>query len=294
MPARGIVLDSDGRVENNRGVAERDELVLCAGTLMGAGVRALCEAAAAGGFGAVTLWPQDVRRARAEGTSDRELRALLADHDLVVAELDPLLTWLPGEQVPAEVAAPEEEFYALAELVGARSLNLAQGFGAEIDLDRAAEALAGVCDRAADHGLRITLEYLPWSGIPDAATALAVVERSGRANAGVMIDTWHTFRGPTDAAQLRALPAERIGSVQLSDAPAAPAEDLVVETMEARLLPGEGDAPLAEWLRILEAKGSGARIGVEVFSRVLASLPPAELGRRCGEAARRVLAAARA
>jgi sugar phosphate isomerase/epimerase len=150
-----------------------------------------------------------------------------------------------------------------------------------------------VCDRAGEHGLLVTLEYLPWSGIPDARTALTIVERTGCANATLMIDTWHTFRGPTDEAQLRSLPGARIGSVQINDAPAEPARDLVAETLNARLLPGEGAIPLLRWLRILDETGSRAPIGVEVFSTALDALPPVEVGRRCGAAARAVLAAAR-
>jgi sugar phosphate isomerase/epimerase len=271
-----------------------DDLVLCSGTLGAAPLREKCAAAVAGGFRALTLWPDDVARAHAGGLSLGDVRALIADHGLVVADLDPLLRWLPGEVIPPGVpAATEEEFYAIAAGVGARSLNVAQGFGATLDLDRAAEALAGVCDRAREHGLLVTLEYLPWSGIPDARTALAIVERTGRANATLMIDTWHTFRGPTDEAQLEKIPAARIGSVQLNDAPAAPAADLVAETLSARLLPGEGAIPLARWIRILDRIGSRAPLGVEVFSRSLDRMPPVEVGRRCGAAARAVLAAAR-
>jgi sugar phosphate isomerase/epimerase len=269
-----------------------DDLVLCAGTLLEADLPTLCRAAAAGGFAGVTLWPDHVERSRAAGHSDAELRARLDDAGLVVADLDPLLTWVPDEEVP-DGFADEATFHALAETFGARSINAAQGFGASLDLDRAAEAFAGVCDRAAERGLLVTLEYLPWSGIPDAATALDVVERAGRANGTVMVDVWHSFRGPTDAAQLRALPGARIGSVQLCDAPAEPAADPVVETMEARLLPGEGDAPVVEWLRILDGQGLRAPIGVEVFSRTLAALPPEEVGRRCAAAARAVLERAR-
>jgi len=267
-----------------------DDLVLCSGTLRAASLADKCAAAVAGGFRALTLWPDDVRRS---GLPLSDVKALIADHGLVVADLDPLLRWLPGENVPPAFAG-EPEFYEIADAVGARSLNVAQGFGAQVDLDRAAEALAGVCDRAREHGLLVTLEYLPWSGIPDAKTALAIVERSGRANATLMIDMWHTFRGPTDEAQLRALPGARVGSVQLDDAPEAPAANLVAETMEARLLPGAGAIPLARWLRILDACGSRAPLGVEVFSKALDALPPLEVGRRCGEAARAVLAAARA
>lgn len=270
-----------------------DDLVLCGGTLLHAGLRELVEAARAGGFTAVSPWPVQVARTRSEGLGDADLRRLLGDAGLVIDALDPLLTWLPGEALPPGDWASEAELYALAERLGARSINLAQGFGSRLDRDRGAEALAGVCDRAREHGLLVTLEYLPWSGIPDARAALELVERAGRTNLAVLVDTWHSFRGATGAAQLRALPGARIGGVQLSDAPSAPAADLVRETMEARLLPGAGDAPLVEWLRILEDAGSRAPVGVEVFSRELAALPPDEVGRRCGAAARAVLAAAR-
>jgi sugar phosphate isomerase/epimerase len=270
------------------------DLILCSGTLQGVGVRALCAAAVAGDFRGITLWPQDVAAARDEGISLAQLRALVDDHGLVVADLDPLLRWLPGEEIPAGMpAAGEEEFYEIADATGARSLNVAQGFGRHADVDRAAEGLAGVCQRAAPHGLLITLEYLPWSGIPDAAKALAIVEKSGAENATIMVDIWHSFRGPTDTAQLQALPAARVGSVQINDAPAQPLDDLVFETLNARLLPGEGDAPIVEWIRLLDAIGSVAPIGVEVFSSELARLPPEEVGRRCGHTARRTLATAR-
>ncbi|TFH23101.1 MAG: hypothetical protein E4H03_06925, partial [Myxococcales bacterium] len=163
-----------------------DDLVLCSGTLMQRGLRALCEAGAAGGFAAITLWPEDVARARAEGLSESDQRAMLRDAGLVVADLDPLLQWLPGEGMPEGIGASEDVFYAIADSLGARSINLAQPFGNAIEIDIAAECLAGVCERAAAHGLLVTLEYLPLSGIPDAATALAIVEAAGHPNATLL------------------------------------------------------------------------------------------------------------
>ena len=271
-----------------------DDLVLHAGTLRGASVAEKCAAAVAGGFRGLTLWPSDVERARSEGLRLADVKRMIEAHGLVVADLDALLCWLPDEVIPPGVpVASEAEFYAIAEGVGGRSLNVVQGFGTRLDVDRAAEALAGVCDRAREHGLLVTLEYLPWSGIPDAKTALAIVERAGRANATLMFDSWHSFRGPTDDASLEVIPGARIGSVQLNDAPAEPAADLVAETLNERLLPGAGAIPLARWLRILDRIGSRAPIGVEVFSQALDALPPVEVGRLCGEAVRRVLSAAR-
>jgi len=273
-----------------------DDLVLCAGTLLQASFAEKLEAARAGGFRGITLWPHDYQRARAAGHSDAELRHQLEDAGLVVSDLDPLLTWLPGEaelaaRSPAG-AASESDFYRIADALGGGSLNLAQGFGPTLDLDGAAAAVAGVAERAARHGLRVTLEFLPWSGIPDARAALEIVQRAEHPGATVMVDAWHHFRGRCDHAQIRAIPGARLGGIQLGDAPAVRPDDLVLESMQGRLLPGEGDAPLVEILRALRSTGTRAPLGVEVFSAELDKLPPREVGRRAGAAARRVLALA--
>jgi sugar phosphate isomerase/epimerase len=269
------------------------DLVLHAATLRNASFLQLCDAAVAGGFQALTVYPTHVRRARASGLSLRDMRAALEERGLALADLDPLLNWMPGDDFPNDLNASEAEHYEVADALGARSLNVAQAFRPRVDVDAAAEALAGVCDRAREHRLLVTLEYLPWAGIPDLATARAIVERCGRPNATLMIDTWHTFRGPSTEAQLAALPGRLVGSVQINDAPAEPTGDLLAETTGARLLPGEGAIPLVSWIRTLDAIGSRAPIGVEVFSHANDRLPPLEVGRRCGEAARSVLARAR-
>lgn len=266
------------------------DLILCAGTLRHAGFVELCDAARAGGFDGVSLYPTHVRRAQAAGLGFSDMREVLGERGLGVADLDPLLNWMPGDDYRGELTATEAEWYEIAAALGARSLNLAQISRPHVEIDEAAAALAGVCDRARAADLRVTLEYLPWAGIPDAATALAIVERSGRDNATVLIDTWHTFRGPTTEAQLQSLPAARIGGIQINDAPLQPGADLLAETLAERRLPGDGAIPLQHWLGLLAERGVRVPIGVEVFSRVLDALPPDEVGRRCGEAARGVLA----
>lgn len=275
-----------------------NDLVLCSGTLFGHPLRAKVRAAAEAGYRGITLWPDDVAQARSEGLSDADIRALLADHGQVVLDMDPLLDWTPqAKPKPGEAAVaitPEAEFYAIAEAFGARSLNVVQGFGSALDLDRAAEDLAGVCDRAARHGLFVTLEFLPWSGIPTAAVALDLVRRTGRSNATVLVDTWHWFRGGADLRLLETLPADRVGSVQLNDAPRAPADNLMLESMQARLDPGEGVIPIESVVRTLDAIGSRAPIGVEVFHASHAQQDPTAVAKRAAEATRSVLARARA
>jgi sugar phosphate isomerase/epimerase len=278
-----------------------EDLVLCTGTLLHASLRGLVEAAAAADFQAISLWPDDVERARAEGLTLADIRALIADHGLVVAELDPLLNWLssgslgPGAAAgsDAQLARDEHAFYEIAEAIGGTTLNCAHPFPGEVELDLAAERFAGVCDRAAEHGLQAAIEFLPWTGIPDVATATTIAERAGRANGGVMFDTWHHFRGTNDDEALRRVPGSRILGVQINGAPSSPRGDPMVETMHERRLPDEGDIDVAGLVRILDTIGCEAPIGVEVFSDELNALAPAEAAHRCRAATRRVLERAR-
>ena len=69
-------------------------------------------------------------------------------------------------------------------------------------LDHAAEAFADLCDRAAEHGLLVGLEWLPYTNIADAADAQALVRLTDRPNAGYCVDIWHHTRGANDMAMI--------------------------------------------------------------------------------------------
>ncbi len=236
------------------------DTVLCSGTLRtGIPFGERLAAARAGGFSGISLWGRDYQVARDERLSDHDIRLLLADHGLSVAELDPSWWWLPGAsevRIPPELDSEqifgygERELFAMARAVGARSLNAVDVFGGAWSLDQAATAFAGLCDRAADHGLLVHLEFLPWSRIPDLATAWQVVRAADRPNGGIMLDAWHYFRSGSDGALLRSIPGASILGVQLCDAPATPEAEVVLPaTLHERLLPGHGELALSTLLR---------------------------------------------
>jgi sugar phosphate isomerase/epimerase len=280
-----------------------NDLVLCSGTVPDAGFRERVEAAAAAGFSAISLWGRDYRRAQSEGLSDADMRALLEANGLVVAELDGVGQWLPGsaglappvegDEADSFFAFSEQDLYAIADAVGARSLNAVEVYGTRYEPDEAAAAFAELCDRAAEHALLVHLEYLPWSGIPDARAAGEIVRLADRPNGGVLVDSWHHFRSGGDDDALRAIPGARIVGIQLNDAPAAAEADPVDECLHRRLVPGEGDIDLVGLVRLLDAAGVDAPVGIEVMSDEINALPVKEAARRVGDATRSVLATAR-
>ncbi len=259
-------------------MAGPDDLVLCSGTLpRGIPFAERLEAAAAAGFAGISLWGRDYAAARAEGSRDEDLRAMLADHGLFVAELDPAWWWLPGAadvSIPPELdtgtcsASARRDLFAIADAargpLAQRGRRLRRGAGA---VDGAAEAFAGLCDRAAEHGLLVHLEWLPWSKIPDLATACRRRAARGPAPTAGSTSTPGTWSGPaTTAEDLAHAPGELVLGVQLDDGPASAEADLVEATLHDRLLPGEGEFDLAGYRRRTAATGTAAPIGVEVFS----------------------------
>src|SRR6202041_2946462 len=116
--------------------------------------------------------------------------------------------------------------------------------GGSWDGDAAAEAFAGLCRRAAEHGLLIHLEWLPWSKIADLATALQVVRLAAAPNGGINVDAWHLVRSGTQLEALARVPGDLILGIQLNDGPAVAEENLVEATLRHRMLPGDGDFDL--------------------------------------------------
>ena len=278
---------------------DASDLVLCSGTLgRDATFRERIDAAVAGGFSGISMWGRDYTGARREGLAGTDMRALLADRGLEVAEIDLAWWWLPGAaevHIPAELdteelfAYGEAELFEIAHAVGARSVNAIDVFGGRWTIDDAAAAFAGLCDRAAERGLLVHVEFLPWSRIPDVATAWEIVRGANRPNGGVLIDAWHYFRSGADERALRTVPGDRVLGIQLDDGPLAPEADLPTAALHERLLPGHGDFDLRGLVRCLREIGAVAPVGVEVFSDELQALEPAEISRRAGAATRALL-----
>ncbi len=206
------------------------------------------QAAAEAGFWGIGVHFEDYAAMRERGVADGELRSVLDAYGVVVDEIEFLSGWSSEDDaVRVKAREAEEALYALADAVGARQLNvgcseLQGGLG---PIERVAERFAGVCERAKAHGLVVAIEFLPWSGIPDAAAAWEVAGASGAPNGGVLLDTWHFFRGNPDYEALRAIPPERIVGLQINDGPAVPIGEIREETRYGRRLPGEGDFDLA-------------------------------------------------
>ncbi len=240
--------------------------------------------AAAAGFTAITTWHGDVASA-----NRAELAATVRAAGLAVTDMECIGNWLPGHDrasggwADAVRGATPDKFIALAAQLGARTISVVELLGMDWDPVPQARAFAAICDRASEHGLTVAIEPVPVGAVRDFARARELVERSERANAGIMVDSWHFFRSGSSLDDLARCPGELLLSIQLNDALAAPEADLNAGMMRRRL-PGEGELDLQGFMQALAASGTTAPMGIEVFSPELDALDTTTALARCAAA----------
>jgi len=247
--------------------------------------------AAAAGYAGLGILVDDYDAIRASGVSDSDLRAISDDHGIGVPEIEFLYHWTCTDSRARFARELEERLYRLADAFGARHMNMGDvnSPGEMPPLDLAADRFAAICDRAADHGLLVALEFLPWSGIPDAAAAWEIVRTADRPNGGINLDVWHHYRGAADDEMLLAIPPEAITCVAFSDADARVVGDLIEDTTRRRRLPGLGSFDLERFLRLLDAHGVAAPVTVEILSDEQNARPTEEAARVAMEATRELM-----
>jgi sugar phosphate isomerase/epimerase len=163
----------------------------------------------------------------------------------------------------------------------------------EPDRARALDELAALTALAAERGIATCVEPVVGLSIADLPSAIAAVEYVNRDEISLLIDTMHVARFGASADDLRAIPAERIGYIQLSDTTMHKRmEHYAEEAMFERMVPGEGELPL---LDMLTALPEDLVVGLEIpmRSRAEAGISAPERLLPCIESARSLLHAAR-
>jgi len=275
------------------------ELVLWAGCVIRHGLLERAEAVRAGGFSSLSVLTGELVAWEEGGRSLAELRRELRAREAPISAIDPFVTWYPGydpQAVDGEVAlhlrASEDDVLRYCEELGARFITVVGPFVAPpADFERAVASLGRFADRAAKIGVSPHVEMVPTTRIPDLASAMALVRAVGRANLGLLLDTYNLCRAGVAISELDEVPRETVFQLQLADAPAQPiGHTYFDDALHRRQLPGLGELPLREIVERLTAKGPLPPTGPEVFADDLAAMSATSAGRLAGETTRAFLA----
>ena len=211
----------------------------------------------------------------------RDTRAALADHGVQLALIEGFAV-VPGE--------PTARYAADLDLVAELGCERVAAVSVDRDLDRTIAGFAELAALAAARGLLVSAELGSLGPIRTLAAAEAAVRGVDAPNFTLLLDTMHVFRLGSTVAQLAEFDPASIGYVQLCDAPWQPRfATYIEEAMYERMVPGEGELPLAEFLALIPRD---VHVSLEIPQRALAEagLGPAERLAPCVAAARRLLA----
>ena len=139
--------------------------------------------------------------------------------------------------------------------------------GDDTDEARLTANYARLCEVMKPYGMTADLEFMPWTAVPDAKSALRIVNNAGKpANAGILVDALHFGRSATTLSDIRAIPRELLHYAQICDAQAGlnfTTEQMIHTARCERLLPGDGNIDIQS---LFDALPADLPISVEVVN----------------------------
>jgi len=219
----------------------------------------------------------------------------LLDDDRILAEVKAAMratgvTMADAEMIRLNTDTRLEDFTPFLDRIsdlGARHVLVAVD---DTDMARVQDNYTALCEKLGGYRLTADLEFMPWTGVKDLATARRIVEKADHPAAAVLFDTLHFDRCGSTLAEFADLPTQLMNYVQICDGP-VPYDTsdaaLIQVARTARLIPGEGGIDLAA---IAEFIPKDMTVSVEVPNHALADrIGPSEVARRALAATKELL-----
>ena len=263
---------------------------LAALTVLDLAPPALIDVAASCGYDAVGIrllaaMPGGIAYPLDDKAALKETLARLDATGIKVADLE-VVALRPETEITAF-----SSFFETGARLGAKHILVA---GYDPDLGRFSDSYARFCEASAPYGMTADLEFMPWTNVPDLATATSIVAPMSQANAGILVDALHFDRSRSSLPELARVPVHRLHYWQLCDGPAerpATNEDLIHAARHERMFPGEGGIDLVSLTRAMPAD---ITVSIEVPTVELArTMGAKDRAQRALDAAKGVVARAR-
>ena len=238
------------------------------------------------GFAGVGIWHADLEHVL-ETRTLAEMRQILDAHGVRQTEVECLLDWFvdPGDERRTISDHNRRLLFDAAAALGAHHIKVGNIPGTPCELPKLTERFAELCaDAAQSTDALVAYEFMPFDvNVHTLDAALEVVGGAGAANGVIAVDTWHCGKLGIPPEELRRIPPELLGWVELSDGQYANLPDPVDEVVNHRALPGEGEFDIGGYVRVCREIGYGGPWGVEVLSERLRELPIDQMFERAYE-----------
>lgn len=219
------------------------------------------------------------------------LRNLIAEAGLTHIEIELIERWWIPRGAPGHTYDVRDLLFDAADVLAPAFIKIGSELGPPTPQPEVlVDPLRELAEQAVEHGTRIAIETMPFSIISTVPMGAELISAAGHPAVGLLVDAWHVFRAGTSLDELRAaLTPEMIYGVELDDAASTLRGTLFEDTVNNRLLCGEGCFDLRGLVAVLRGRGFDGPWGVEILSSSFRQLPVGQAVKRAAESALAVL-----
>jgi sugar phosphate isomerase/epimerase len=230
------------------------------------------EAAARTGFTGFGIWHADLEHIQKK-YSLKEMKQILDDHGIKHIELEFIFDWFMDGDRKKKSDELKQLLLTAAEALDATHVKVGDFFMEPCPMPKLIESFSALCAEARDYGTRIVYELMPFANINTLDDILALVEGADAENGGVLLDLWHVMKMRIPFEHLKRIPLRYLLGVELNDGMIENREDLHDETINHRLLCGEGEFDVPGFINVLYDIGYRGAWGIEVLNAEVREWP---------------------
>jgi 2-keto-myo-inositol isomerase len=230
------------------------------------------EVAAQAGFQAIEPWIGSIEDYVKGGGSLKDLKKKISDLGLTVESAIGFAEWIVDDETRRAkgMERAKADMELVAQIGGKRLAAPPSGAtnGAALDLGKMAERYRALLEAGDAIGVTPELELWGFSkNLNHLSECAYVAIETGHPKACVLADVFHMHKGGSDFRSIRLLSGHAIQLVHLNDFPADPPRAKIDDSY--RVFPGDGVAPLTQFLQDLRSTGNGKVLSLELFNRKL-------------------------
>jgi sugar phosphate isomerase/epimerase len=233
------------------------------------------EAAARAGFKGVGLWHADLMHVT-KTRSLKEMRQILDDNGIRHVEIEFISDFFVRDPERRKASDVNRKLLMDAcEGLKGRHIKVGDFFNTQVPMQQVIDEFSQLCQEAAQRGITIGYEMMPFSNIDSLEKAQTLVEGAAQKNSGVIFDLWHIVKLGIPYEKVMKFPAPYFLGVEINDGylktPAG--MTIVEETTGHRKLCGYGEFDVKGFLKQLAQSPYRGPVGIEVLSKELRTWP---------------------
>lgn len=221
------------------------------------------------GWDAIELWIDDLEKHEKDGGSLKDLAQEIKDKGLFVVNVIGLWSCMPATMEAFEASLPEtrERMRRMSDVGSHFAAAIPPSELADINLPLATEMYKRLLDIGRnDYNIIPAVEFVGFfKSLFRLGQATCVAVDANDADACIIADTYHLFRGGSGFDGLKHLNGNIIANFHWNDIPAGIEPEGTGD--ETRIYPGDGSLPLVQAIKDLKAIGYQRTLSLELFNR---------------------------